>query len=327
MVRPSSKRKKKKRAQGDRTGRALYGAAWTFTGLALLGALERYLWLGALVRELAFHLALLALLAAAFAMARRAWLPLASLTALAALFAVPLAPLYRPTRPTPEAGPLLRVATAHLSGNELNPSDLARWLTAERPQALALTGLRQTRTFDDQIGNYRIARSRTDLRTLLLVQSALLSAPQSPSDEPAYATVRVGRCALRVLAVELPALAAYTAHDARKRMIARLRALPRTPRSVWLGQLGSVPDAHDLSALLEKHELRDGRHGHGRFATAPASLGSLGVPLSHVLVHGWLRVRELTAGAPIAPGAQRSLQANVELTEPRCRPARARGTE
>ncbi len=312
----------------------MFVLAWSFTGAAVVGALDRYLWIGALVRELGFHLAWTAMLGAAFALARRAWLPAASLSGLALLFAVPLAPLYRPTRPTPEAGPLLRVATAHLSGAEFGENALRSWLARTRPDAVALSGLKQMRNFGESfdvtprgrasapVGSYRVVRGRADLHLLLLVKSALAVPARENNAERASATLRIGRCALRVVAVELPTLAAYTARDARKRAIAELAKLPRAARSVWLGQLGSRPEAHDLTPLTQPHELRDGRHGHGRFATAPGSLAWFGFPLSHLLVHGWLRVRDLAADRPFAPGAQRTLHATVELTEPPCRFAR-----
>jgi hypothetical protein len=323
VTRSTSKKKKRSAAADTHSARVLWTATWALTGAALLAALEPYVWLGALLRELGFQLAILALISAAFALARRAWVALASLLVLAGVFAFPLLPLYRSSRPTPQAGPLLRVATAHLGGVELPEAALRSWLAHERPDALVLTGVRESRSFAGQLGSYRVARGTIDLRALLLVQSALVvpagAVPTRERAEHPSAIVRVGRCQARIVGVELPPLAAYTALAARERAIARLDQLPRASRSVWLGHFGSRAEAHDLAGLVAQHALRDGRLGHGRLATAPSALGGLGFPLSQLFVHGWISVREMAVQAPLAAGAQGTLRASVELTEPRCR--------
>lgn len=292
---------------------ALLGSA------GLLSLLEPYVWIGALLRELGFHLGGIASFVALTALAKRAWLASALLFALTASFAWPLAPLYRTTRPTPQAGPILRVATAHLAGNQLESAELAAWLAREQPDALALTGLQDSTVFGARVGAYRVLRGSTELRALLLVQDALIvpSRPH-PSAYPSQA-VRAGRCQARLVAVELPPLSVYTTLSARERGIAALANSHVAPRSIWLGHFGSRADAHDLDALRRQHALRDGRLGHGRAATAPAVLGALGFPLSHVLVHGWISVREYQTEAPLVDGAHRSVRATLELTEPRCR--------
>jgi hypothetical protein len=294
----------------------------------LIGLLEPWLYLGALVRELGFHLAIAALMTMTWALARRLLLASAALAGIALLFALPLAPFYRDTKPTPQAGPTLRVASAHLNGAQLSSEALAAWLARERPDVVALTGLRSD-LGQASFESYRVARS-SDLRSLLLVQSALVvpktevrgaSTREQKETLRAHASVlvRAGRCQARVVTLELPAIAAYTELDTRSRLIEAARSLPSAPRSVWLGQLGSRAQAHDLQAFFAEHQLRDARIGHGRLATAPASLGPLGFPLSDVLVHGWISVRELHAGPPIVEGAHRALTAVLELTEPRCR--------
>jgi hypothetical protein len=245
------------------------------------------------------------------------WLAAVALAGLALLFALPLFPFYRTTRPTPQAGPILRVASAHLAGEELTTEALATWLARERPDAMALTGLRSD-LGQANFESYRVARS-SDLRSLLLVQSALAVPQRETLRGHASMLVRAGRCQARVVTVELPAIAAYTELDTRERQIESARALKSAPRSVWLGQLGSRAEAHDLQAFFAEHQLRDARIGHGRLATAPASLGPLGFPLSHVLVHGWISVREVSVAPALADGAHRVLTAVLELTEPRCR--------
>jgi hypothetical protein len=293
---------------------------------ALLSLLEPYVWVGALIRELGFHLALLALLVALIAALRRAWLALGLLIAVALLFALPLLPLYRSTRPTPQAGPVLRVATAHLAGAKLPLAALSVWLTRVRPDALAITGLAESASFGARIGTYRVLRGSAELRTLLLVQNALVVPGRERSGAYPSQAVRAGRCQARLVAVELPPIAAYTTLDSRARGIAALTSLASAPRSIWFGHFGSRADAHDLAAFRAHHALRDGRLGHGRAATAPSALGALGFPLSHALVHGWISVREMSVGEPLVAGAQRTLSTTVELTEQRCRFTRG-GTE
>ena len=311
---------KKKPASKPRPGRrAQLLFAGGLAALALLGALEPYVWLGALVSELGFQLALTAIVAAAVALAKRAYIALAAALALALFFIWPLIPLYRSTRPTPQAGPILRVATAHLAGNELDEATVARWLARERPDVAALTGLSRDLSVGTHLGAYRIARGNADLRALLLVQSALVvPTRERPSEHPTL-IVRAGRCQAQAVAIELPPLAAYTALEARERAITRVAALKPTPRSVWLGHLGSRVEAPDLSGFIAAHALRDARLGHGRLATAPGSLGGFGFPLSHILVHGWISVRDVDVKDAIVPAAQRTLTGILELTEARCR--------
>lgn len=317
----------KRRKKGFR-----WPAAWTLAGsrhfvllsalfaaAALLALLAPYVWLGALMRELAFQLALLTTLTGCVAVFRRAWLAALALFALALSFAAPLAPLYRKTRPTPAAGPIMRVATAHLAGARLELATLSGWLARAQPDALALTGLTESASFGPRVGTYRVVRGTAELRTLLLVQSALVVPGRERSGPYPTQAVRAGRCQARLVAVELPPIAAYAALETRARAISALTDISSTPRSVWFGHFGSRADAHDLSEFRAHHALRDGRLGHGRAATAPSVLGALGFPLSHVLVHGWMRVRDLTVGEPLVDGAQRTLIAVVELTEARCR--------
>jgi hypothetical protein len=329
VARASKKKSGAKRAPGrasdDRKGRLFpfpHDQALLLAGLSLvavLGALEAYTWLGALINELGFHIVLLSVLAALVAGARRAWLSLAGLLLLAGYFAWPLMPLYRTTKPTPQAGPLLRVASAHLAGQPLDAAALTAWLERERPDAAALTGLASDMDVGTHLGPYRVARGNAELRALLLVQSALVVPLRERPGEHPTLTLRAGRCQARTIAIELPPLSAYTALDARRRAIERVTRLRSTPRSIWLGHLGSRAEALDLAAFTKVHALRDARLGHGRLASAPGSLGPLGFPLSHALVHGWISVRDVSIKPPIVAGAQRTLSGVIELTEARCR--------
>jgi hypothetical protein len=71
-------------------------------------------------------------------------------------------------------------------------------------------------------------------------------------------------------------------------------------------------------------ELRDARLGYGRLATAPDLLGPLGLPVDHMLLHGWILARSVSTEAPLADAMHRTLNATLELTEPRCLPSEGR---
>lgn len=290
--------------------------------VSALSLLEPYVWIGALLNELGFHLAILLALGALVAVVRRAFLVFGVLLLAVVLFVWPLVPLYRVTKPTPQAGPLLRVATAHVAGNPLDLAKLQSWLGQKRPDAMVITGLRED-LGATRVGAYRVARGNADLRTLLLVQSALVVPSREKVGAHPVVTVRAGRCQARAVGLELPPIAAYTVLDARARAIRSVKQLRSAPRSLWLGHLGSRAEAHDLEPFVAEHALRDGRLGHGRLATAPGALGPLGFPLSDVLVHGWISVREVDVLPPLVEGAHRTLTAVLELTEARCRFNRA----
>lgn len=316
---------------------ALAIVGWALVGAALLGALERHVWLGALFGELGLHLTLLSGLTMLIALFRRSFLLAGGLALLVVWFGWPLFSFVRAMRPTPQAGPVLRVATAHLAGAALDPSALSGFLARERPDALALTGVVPSPELDDKLGSYSVLREPgVDATVLLLVQSALAVAsghgPRTPPRErregprPRLA-VRAGRCQAHLAAIALPSITAYGDRTERTRAITDLERAEPPPRSIWLGHLGSRAEAHDLDVLMHEHGLRDGRFGHGRLPTTPAALGPLGFPRSDVLVQGWIAVRSLEAEPPLVPGADRTLLAVLELTEPRCRFARATPSE
>jgi hypothetical protein len=319
-------------ARAKKKRRWKWPASWSLAGsrpfviafalllaLSLLALVAPYVWVGALIQELGFHLALVAAAIAIVALFRRAWLAALLFVIGAGLFVVPLAPLYRETLPTPQAGPIVRVSTHYLAGEALPLDVLHRYLTRAQPDAVALTGLVETSSFGARVGPYKVVRGNDELRSVLLVQSALAVSTRERIGAHPTQLLRAGRCQARLVAVDLPPLAAYTSLEARARRIAALSTLPNTPRSVWFGHFGSRADAHDLGAFRSRHELRDGRLGHGRTATGPGALGPLGFPLSSVLVHGWISVRELDSEPPIVSGAHRSVRATLELTEARCR--------
>jgi hypothetical protein len=327
LVARTASKKKSPAHRLPRHARILLAMAGTLASAWLIGLFEAHLWLGAAVRELGFHLTLVALGATAVALFVRLWLPAALLFVLAIAHVYPLLPLYRGALRTPQRGPVLRIATAHLSFSPLDEPALLGFLNRERPDALALTGLRP-RPLPHRLGSYRITRGEgSALGVALLVQSALVAASDAPHPGLPTQLVRAGRCHARVVAVALPLLLDLSASTARSAQLETLEKAASAPRSVFVGLLGSRAEAHDLQRFAADHALRDSRLGHGRTATSPASLGPFGLPLSNVLVHGWISVRELSAAAPLVPGADRTVTSVLELTEPRCRFDRASGTE
>lgn len=289
--------------------------------LALLGlrALEPYFWFATLIAELSFHLALASLLAAALLAWRRRRAAGSLLLAFALACGWPLLPLYRPVRPTPPSGPLLQVACAHLSGQPLSAIQLASWVRREQPDVLALSGLDGDP--DYRADGYRVLRGQRDSARMLVKSERLIPARERPFPFPS-ALVRAGRCHARVVALELPNVMRYGGLTAREEILGRLTRHDSAPRGIWLGHLGSRSEARDLAAFSHAHGLRAARPGHGRLATAPAALGGLGFPLSDVLIHGWVGIREAEVEPPLVAEAQGVLRATLELTEPRCRPER-----
>jgi hypothetical protein len=298
-------------------------AALSLLAFALIARLEAWVWLGAFFSELGFHGLLLSLLLALLSSWRKQWAALGTSIVAAFLFGAPLFPLLRGTRPTPEAGPTLRVMVSRLDEPSLSRADLrqqllsrsidAAALTAPTPQPLA--ALRGT------LPGYQLVESLPEAAPALLVlkQSLVRRLPAPQRAPQPVAHLQVGTCQLAVRALNLPNMLAYGRRNDREHAIAELERQAPFVRSVWLGHLGSRADAADLVPVLATHSLRDGRLGQGRLATSPASLGPLGLPLDHVLVHGWLRVTRASVGAPLAAEAHRTLEASLELTESRCR--------
>lgn len=307
-------------------GRALIGALGKLArdpvlpgviALVALSLLDEYVWVGALLSELAFHLALLSLLIAlVFALRKRVARALL-FGACALFFAQGSLTQVRETRPTPLHGPTLRVAQAHADGHAPSAAQVARLLASRNVDVLSLTGLGSAQALRRPQANadYRSVSDDHDPSRVLIIKRAL-AAPARP---PAGALLRLGRCQLELVQVELPSLFSAARGSERKRRIARMAQTGREARRIYLGSFGSASEATDLSPLRASQELRDARIGHGRLATSPDALGSaFGLPVDHILLHGWLLAREASSEAPLAPGMHRTLLATLELTEPRC---------
>jgi hypothetical protein len=297
---------------------------YALLGVSLLALLEPYVWLGALAAELGAHFLLLTMALVVACVATRDWLATGVGFFAAVFLAGPLAPLYREVRPTPEYGPLVRVAHVHDDAQPLGQADLATWLGSARVDVAAVTGLRaeDARPLPPHFSGFRVYKRMpaSGNAQALFVREALQTGAKVEQDGLLSAWLKVGRCQVRAVAVELPSRLAYATLSARATQIAALASTRSMARSVWLGHLGSRAEASDLAALREPMELRDSRRGEGRLSTYPAGLGALGVPLDHVLVHGWLGVRARSTDAGITALSHRTVRATLELTEPRCRP-------
>jgi hypothetical protein len=294
-------------------------ASAVFVGLALLSLLERVVWVGALLSEMRLWLALLALLAGAIITFRGERIAGAATLLVALALGLPSVSLFRSTRPTPQAGPLLRVAHLHAAGVPLTLDDLGQWLSGlGGADVVALSGLSGLGHFPRRIAGFDVHAEASPV----LFLGPHVEAARFPSDpnEPRSVSLAVGKCRVRVVAVDLPSRFDRTAVAKRAEMLTKLAHATPIVRSIWIGHLGSRVEATDIAGLLEAQQLRDSRRGHGLLATAPAVLGPLGLPLDHVLVHGWVGVRERSVEAGATPDTHRTVRATLELTEPRCRP-------
>lgn len=291
---------------------------WALAPLCVwgLGQLEAHIWLGALVAELYFQLGLLlVLMAVVWALRQRpvrgaAWL------LSGVLFLLPLWPLHRPMHLTPaEGGPVLRVAQSHLDDEVLSPAKLTTWLVRDRLDVVSITGLQRSRSEATPGAHGYLAVVGHTRGSLLFARKALT--PESSGR--GHVRIRAGHCDLDIRQREAPFVLAPSTLAARSAQLDALTEAAKDKRSILVGALGSRSSAHDLQKLMQLRGLRDVRHGYGRLATAPGFLGPLGLPLDHILVHGWIAVRDASTAAPLVPGAHRTLQATLALTEPRCR--------
>jgi hypothetical protein len=288
-------------------------------GVVALSFLDDYVWVGALLRELAFPIALFALALALFFLQRRQLARCLLLLLCAALLARGTFPYLRAGRPTPQHGPTLRIAHAHAQEARVAASEVARFLAASGVDVLSLTGLTSAdaRRLVTLQNDHRAVVDPQNAGQLLWVKRAL--AP--PARNGAHALVRVGRCQLALVQVDLPSLFVPSTLSARRQRISQLAQATRETRRVYLGHFGSGSDSADLAPFHASQELRDARLGHGRQATAPDLLGPVfGLPVDHVLLHGWLLARSVASEPPLVPGAHRTLHVTLELTEPRCAP-------
>jgi hypothetical protein len=288
----------------------------SLAGLVALSALDAYVWIGALVSELGFLLAVAALLLALLFALKRQHTRALLLSASALFFAQGSLPLLRGARPTPEHGPTLRIVQAHAAEAALSAAQVARLLAQSQADVASLTGLapRDQRSASSFEGYDRVVAH--DAAQLLLIKRAL----RAPARDGSASFVRLGRCQVEIIQVDLPSLFAPTALAERRRRIARLALSQRATRRIFVGHFGANSEASDLAPLRDSQELRDVRLGHGRLATVPALLGPMGLPVDQILMHGWILARSADAGPPLAEGMHRTLSATLELTEPRCAP-------
>jgi len=298
-------------------------ALWLGVGAGLtllfvgLGFFEGSLWLGALSREVSPLWLALTLLFGCAALALRHFI-LGAILALA--FVATLSqqvPLLRPAKLTPEKGVLFRVGEATLAGSHVEAQALSALLRESRLDLFAAVGVTQAAraTIDAALSTWPQAARGLGPERDLAVWSRLPL--RGVSNEPVL-RVRVGQCDVQIAIASIPSLTRLSVRKARKERIAALEALHDSARAVWLGSLGSRPQAADLSTLMRKQRLRDTRVGHGLLATEPAWLGPMGFATDHILVRGWLSVRARSLSAPLGPLAHRTLLTTLELTEPRC---------
>jgi hypothetical protein len=286
--------------------------------------LESLVWLGAFTAELGAHLFALSLLTLAVALAAREWFAIGCAFVACVLFAGPLAPLYRAVKPTPEYGPLVRVAHVHVSGQPVSPTVLSTWLGSNRADVAALTGVRpeDARALAATHAGFRVHTrfGAAGTAQLLMVRETMQAQLKSPDTNLLSSWVKVGHCNVRAVVVDLPSRLSVRDLTERTREITALTATHSMARSVWLGHLGSRAEASDLARLEHDMELRDSRRGQGRLPTAPVSLGDFGLPVDHILVHGWLGVRARSVDDEgLSALTHRAVRATLELTEPRCR--------
>lgn len=273
-----------------------------------------------MAQELGFWLLLSALVTGLIAGIKRAWPLLGATLCVVLVWAFPLFPLLRETRPTPQNGPTFRVMTAHLGRQALSPSSLVTELVTRKTDVAVLTAedLQALVNLAQELPGYRSLHDLSPRAPWVVFVKKSLSIERHKGE----ARIRVAGCDVLFQPFNLPSLFAYTERTQRAALITALEARPKHARSLWLGHLGSSPRAPDVSALLEKQELRDGRAGHGRLATYPSALYGLGLPHAPMLLHGWLRVLDLTADPPLNPGAHRTLRAILEVTDSHCRAQR-----
>jgi hypothetical protein len=300
--------------------------SWCVAGLLFAAVLARFaggLWLGGVLRELDVQLCVLGLLLGAVAVFQRAWPALVACSALVLTLGAPPVLLARSTRPTPSTGPTLRVLGAHLGTSIPSAAELLTELVSGKTDLAVITSDSSDPlgplAKGDTLRNYRTLHGAPQAPWVLLIRKELLLTPKGRATRPGGARIQVGACDLGVHPLAVPSLFVHGQRDVRGKRLLALRTLGREKRSLWLGQLGSSPGASDTRSLLDAQELRDGRLGYGRMPSWPSALGHLGVPLEHLLVHGWLRVSAFTMDSPLAAGAQRTLRATLELTEPACR--------
>lgn len=318
--RPQAKRGAKgaprKAHAGDPAARRWLVCAIVMLGVVLLGLAERVIWVGALVRELGVATGALALLLAVGALASRRALPAGVLIVASLTAWLPSWPMLRPVRLTPEKGPLLRVAEATLDGAPIDERAARGFAASTRMDLLAVVGATHisVRTLDAALPHmpHRARELGADRR-----QAIWSRLPLRGSKSSAF-RVRVGKCDVQMVVMSVAPLARVMQKAERSRELRALEAISDSARAVWLGALGSRPQAPDFERARMKQRLRDTRLGHGPLATHPSWLGPFGLSTDHVLVRGWIAVRERAIHEPLGESAHATLTSTLELTDPRC---------
>lgn len=287
-------------------------------GVVLLGLAERVIWVGALVRELGVATGALALVLAMGALASRRALP-AGLLIVASLTAwLPSWPMLRPVRLTPEKGPLFRVAEATLDRAPVDERTVRSFAASTRIDLLAVVGATDAsvRTLDAALPHmpHRARALGVDRRQAIWSRLPLRGVSKAPAFR-----VRVGKCDVQMVVMSVAPLARVMQKAERGRELRALEGISDSARAVWLGALGSRPQAPDVERVRMRQRLRDTRLGHGLLATHPSWLGPFGFSTDHVLVRGWIAVRERAIHAPLGESAHATLTSSLELTDPRCR--------
>lgn len=329
---PSTRARPRALGKGSQAPRFLTGVVAALGVATLLGQFDRAIWLGSVAQEFGFLLFLVAVCAAGFAAYRRAIPALLGSLAIVVAWALPLVPLLRDTRPTPQNGPTLRVASSHLTTASLSPSDLVTFLVSNKVEVGLLTAdhLTQLTELAKGLPGYQSHHELSPQGPWVLFVKKALASPLSrsqardtekPSTRRDALRVRVSGCDIHVQPLNVVSLLSYRQRSARTQALKALSARPKHPRSLWLGHLGSSPKAADVQPLLSGLDLRDGRSGHGRIATYPAFLYGLGFPHDALLLQGWLRVTDLRADPPLEKGAHRTLRATIEITDSSCKAA------
>ncbi len=288
-------------------------------GAVVLGVFERFIWLGAVARELGPLLAALSLICAIAAAVLHRWWWLSGLALACVIALMPAWQLLRPVKLSPQRGPLLRVAEATLDGADVK-SERARRLRESAPDLLAVVGATDAalRELDFALPTlpYRARGLGADGKQALWSRLPLHGVSREP-----VVRIRVGQCDVQVAVISVASSLRYERQAARAKSLRALEPVADSARAIWLGALGSRPQAADLTTLIVKHRLRDTRLGNGMLASNPNWLGPLGVSSDHVLVRGWIAVRERGERQALAEGGHDTQVATLELTEPRCRPA------
>lgn len=283
----------------------------------VLGLFDGTLWLGALSRELTPLLLGLCVLLAALAGLERRYLLVGLLSLGCALMVTEERALLRPVKLTPAKGPLLRVVHATLDGSAVQAQRASELVRETRPDVFSALGLTPA---TERVFNAAFSTWPAPVHGLGPARDGTIWSrlPLRGTAKDGALRLRVGRCDVQLALADVSNLTQLSMRKTRAERIAALSGVQNSARAVWLGHFGSRPQAADLAALLQAQHLRDTRLGHGFLATEPAWLGLFGLSTDHVLLRGWIAVRERSLRAPLGPAAHQTLVSTLELTEPRC---------